>query len=100
VTQTWVANPATQWLVGESRCTVTISRCIVASRRDFEKTTRRLYRDSKTMHATTITVRSQGEEQTNHVFKCLSKVITFMSMLAYLKMASCHRENAKIPQLL
>jgi hypothetical protein len=37
------------------------------------------------------------KEQSNQVFKCLSKVVTFISMLAYLEMGSWHHENDKIP---
>jgi hypothetical protein len=47
--QKWVANPVTQWLVNGIRFIVAISRCLVASCRDFEKTTWQLYSNSKTL---------------------------------------------------
>jgi hypothetical protein len=48
-TQKWVAKPCDSCIVDQKTCIVTISRCIVASRRHFWKTTWRLYSDSKTM---------------------------------------------------
>jgi hypothetical protein len=48
-----VANPATQWLVDESRCIVAISHCLVVSSRDCEKMIPwlydQLYNDPNTM---------------------------------------------------
>jgi hypothetical protein len=43
----WVATQ--KWVAEATQCIVAISRCIVVSRRDIWKTTRRLYSDSKTM---------------------------------------------------